>query len=94
MLLLYRGNKASRVISLSKRLFKKCINVFIGEMFPGEKIGCKYRYSLLEKDVSSSKLIKVKSNTVKVTVKIMFPSNIGLRILFQNAFPPLSQTGL
>lgn len=44
--------------------FKKCINVSVGEMFPGEKTDCKYRYSLLEKDVSS-KLIKVKSNIDK-----------------------------
>lgn len=36
--LLYRGNKASRVISLLKTLFRNKNNIFVGEMPPGEKL--------------------------------------------------------
>lgn len=65
MFLPYTANKASRVIYLSKTLFKKCINVFVGEMIPGEKLPANTDIAYSKADASSSELIKVKSNVDK-----------------------------
>lgn len=65
MFLFYIVNKVLRVIYLLKILFKKCINVFVGEMILGEKLFVNIDIVYLKVDVFFFELIKVKLNVDK-----------------------------
>lgn len=84
--LLFEWNKYSRVISLSKILFRNNIHVFVGEVFPSEKLAANtntVNFKMMPL-LSWSKLNHMK---IKVTVVIMFPSNLGLQISFSECIP-------